>query len=58
MLYSKNKYQKIHGKWKRNQTPNWAVKDWEKYFEFKNIKISFKNLLNFIVLPVGEIKAR
>ena len=33
----KNKYQKIHGKWKRNQTPNWSVKEWEKYFEFKNM---------------------
>ena len=33
----KNKYQKIYGKWKRNQTPNWSTKDWEKYFEFKNM---------------------
>ncbi|MGP1411883.1 MAG: DUF1064 domain-containing protein [Peptoanaerobacter stomatis] len=32
----KNKYTKIYGKWQRNKTPNWQIKNWEDYFKFEN----------------------
>lgn len=37
----KSKYKKLYGKWARNKTPNWTIKDWDEYFVFEDYNSLF-----------------